>query len=263
MKKAFKALAASAFLASAGAAWATPSTTFWTPATTYVQPFAIPHITYDTYFGENGGYPVDTGLTMGILPFDKVQAEVGFDLLYGFGPLSTFTGNSLYLNGKVGLTEGAFGDWFPGISAGIYGAGLKGNVSTFDIWHGEIGKTFGFGTLTVGGYYGAGSTNLWTGSSGSVERTGFMGAYLTPDVPINLTGLNKINFFGDVQTGKNVYGAWGLGVGLFFTPAIDILTGPIFFLDEKLQPGGSKMMWTVQLDVDLDFSAPKKEEKKT
>ena len=37
-----------------------------------------------------------------------------------------------------------------------------------------------------------------------------MGAYLTLDVPINLTGLNKVNFFGDVQTGKNAYarGEW-------------------------------------------------------
>jgi hypothetical protein len=257
MKKAFQALAASAFLVQAGAARATPSTTFWTPATTYVQPFAIPHLTYDTYFGEKGLYPIDTGLTMGILPFDKVQAEVGFDLVY-----PGYTESAIQLNAKIGLTEGAFGDWFPGISAGIYGAGFKGNVSTYDVWHAEVGKTFGFGTLTVGGYYGAGSTSLWTGSSGSVQRTGFLGAYLTPDIPINLTGLSKINFFGDVQTGKNLYGAWGLGVGLYFTPAIDILTGPIFFLDDKVQPGGSKMMWTVQLDVDIDFSAPRKDEKK-
>jgi hypothetical protein len=259
MKKASKALVAGALVATASTAWATPSTTFWTPATTYVQPFAIPHITYDTYFGDLGGYPVDAGLTVGILPFEKVQAEVGFDLLMPYASLPD--NGPLLLNAKVGLTEGAYGDWFPGISAGIYGAGFTTN-SEYDIWHAEIGKTFGIGTLTVGGYYGAGTTALWTGSDG-VQRGGFMAAYLSPDVPISLTGLNKINFFGDVQTGKNVYGAWGVGVGLYFTPAIDILTGPIFFLDKAVQPGQQSVMWTVQLDVDIDFSAPKKEEKKS
>jgi hypothetical protein len=262
MKKAFQALAAGVFLASAGAASATPSTTFWTPATTYVQPFLVPHITYDTYFGDRAYFPIDTGLTMGILPFEKVQAEVGFDLFFPYvNYYFSQPASSLMLNAKLGLTEGAFGEWFPGISAGIYGAGFKYGTE-YDIWHGEIGKTTPIGTFTVGGYYGAGPGPLWTGSDG-VQRTGFMGAYLTPDVPINLTGLNKINFFGDVQTGKNAYGAWGVGVGLFFTPAIDILTGPIFFLDKTVQPGQQSVMWTIQLDVDIDFSAPKKEEKRT
>jgi len=56
---------------------ATPSTVFWTPATTYLQPFALPHVTYDTCFGTVGAYGIDTGLTLGILPFDAFQAEVG------------------------------------------------------------------------------------------------------------------------------------------------------------------------------------------
>ena len=54
MKKALKALALGTLLAAAPTAQATPSTTYWTPATTYVQPYLVPHITYDTYFGETG-----------------------------------------------------------------------------------------------------------------------------------------------------------------------------------------------------------------
>jgi hypothetical protein len=32
---------------------------------------------------------------------------------------------------------------------------------------------------------------------------------------------------------------------------VSLLVGPVFFLDKDLQPGGSKYMWTAQLDVDI------------
>jgi hypothetical protein len=67
MTRALRSLSAATFLLVASAAWSTPSTTFWTPATTYVQPFLVPHITYDTYFREKAAYPIDTGLTIGVL----------------------------------------------------------------------------------------------------------------------------------------------------------------------------------------------------
>jgi hypothetical protein len=262
MKKLLRVLTVCAIAATATSARATPSTLFWTPATTYIQPFLVPHVGVDNYFGDIAAYPVDVGLTMGILPFEKFQAEVGIDAFLPYaGGFFVSPAGPLMLNAKFGVPDGAFGEWFPGISAGIYGVGLTAGTS-FDILHGEIGKTFGFGTFTVGGYYGVGGSDvLWTGSSG-VQRGGFIGSYITPDIVLDLKGLNKINFFGDVQTGKNAFGAWGLGVGIYFTPSIDILTGPIFFLDNATQPpfgpNGSKMMWTIQLDIDIDFGpAPK------
>src|SRR5512137_108190 len=258
MKKLLRIAAACAALVAARNASATPSTLFWTPATTYVQPFLVPHVTYDTYFGDVAAYPMDVGLTMGILPFEAVQAEVGLDafLPYAGGFFASPAG-PMMVNGKIGLTENAFGDWFPGISAGIYGVGFTSGTS-FDILHAEIGKTFFFGGITVGGYYGAGGSDaLWTGSSG-VVRAGFIGSYISPDIVLDLKGLNKINFFADIQTGKNAFGAVGAGMGIYFTPAIDILTGPIFFLDRAAQPGNQSVMWSIQLDVDIDFSpAPK------
>ena len=61
------------------------------------------------------------------------------------------------------------------------------------------------------------------------------------------------------MSGKNSFGGGGPGIGIYFTPAIDILTGPVFFFDKALQPPfapetGSSMMWTVQLDVDIDLA---------
>ena len=47
-------------------------------------------------------------------------------------------------------------------------------------------------------------------------------------------------------------------MGIYFTPSIDILTGPIFFMNRAAQPGNQAVMWSIQLDVDIDFSpAPK------
>jgi hypothetical protein len=246
----------------AATAAATPSTTLWTPATTYVQPFAVPHITYDTYFNDKGGYPVDVGLEVGILPLEKLQAEIGFDAFMPFKGFFADPAGPFLLNAKLGIPNEAFGKWVPGISAGVFGVGLTKGTA-FHILHGEVSETLPVGTLVAGGYYGAGKEALWTGSDGTVRRAGGMGAYVTPDIVLNLQGLNKINFFADVMSGKNVFGGGGVGMGIYFTPAIDILTGPIFFFDKALQPPyppggeGSAMMWTVQLDVDIDFkSAP-------
>ncbi len=260
MKKIARVLAACAIALTAQSAWATPSTLFWTPATTYIQPFLLPHVTYDSYFNDKAMYPMDVGLTMGILPFEKFQAEVGFD---AFLPYYNFyfasPAGPLQLNAKLGLVEGAYGDWFPGITAGIYGVGLTSGTS-FDVLHAEIGKTFFFGALTVGGYYGAGGGDaIWSDVDGVVlGRGGFIGSYVSPDVVLDLKGLYKINFFADIQTGNNAYSAGAAGIGIYFTPAIDILTGPIFFLNKNAQPGLSTMMWSIQLDVDIDLGAAPK-----
>ena len=130
-------------------------------------------------------------------------------------------------------------------------------ATQFSILHAEMGETFFFGNVTVGGYYGAGGVGaLWSDVDGvPVTRGGFIGSYITPDIVLDLKGLNRINFFADIQTGKNAYGAVAGGIGVYFTPSIDILTGPVFFLNKDAQPGGQGIMWSVQLDIDLDFGA--------
>jgi len=248
MKKALEAIAAVAILTSAPAALATPSTVFWTPATTYTQPFLVPHLTYDTYFAELGAYPVITGVTVGVIPSDVVLGEVGFDLFYpGKGKAA------LLLNGKLTLAEDKLFAGQPGLSVGIMNVGFEKDVNDYDMLHVTLGKALSFGTLAVGGYYGLGGA-LFRNAAGEKEQAGVMASYVTPDIAVGLRGLEKVNFFGDVQTGKNVFGAWGLGVGLYFTPAIDLLMGPVFFNESALQPGGVDWMWTMQIDVDVDFA---------
>jgi hypothetical protein len=255
MKKALTAaVAAAALLAVPLAARATSSTTYWTPATTYVQPYAVPHLTYDSYAAEKGGLQNDYGLTIGFLPFEKLQGELGIDSF-----LPGIQKNNLYLNGKLGIPEGAFASWQPGVSAGIYAAGFKKDISNFNILHAEVGKTLPvIGNITVGGYHGL-NDKLMVSSTGAKEQTGFMASYTSPDIVLNLTGLNKINVIADYQSGKNVFGAYGAGLAVYFTPAIDVITGPVWFNDKDLMKAtyGTDFMWTVQLDVDFDLGRPK------
>lgn len=252
MTKVLKAAAAAAALATATTASATPSTTYWTPATTYTQPFLVPHLTYDTYFAEGGQLQPDYGLTIGILPFEKVQAEVGIDVL-----VPGLHKDNLYLNGKVTLVEGALAEWQPGVSLGIQSVGFKKDYSDYNHLHLTVGKTFAFGTVTVGGYRG-GNQVLYTSSAGKVERTGLMASYTSPDIKLGLTGLDKIVIVGDYASGNNYFGGYGVGAGFYFTPAIALLTGPVMFNDKELMKGsyGSDFMWTFQLDVDFDLRAP-------
>jgi len=251
MMKATKALVAGAVLAMATTASATPSTTYWTPATTYVQPFLVPHLTYDTYFGEKGAYPIDTGITIGVLPWEKLQGEVGFDLFY-----PGKTKNGFLLNAKLVVPEGSFGDYFPGLSLGVQNVGFEKDVNDLYLVHGAIAKTFGpIGNIAVGAYYGV-NDKLLLSSAGKKQQAGAMVAYTSPDIVLNLAGLNKIVVVADAMTGKNAFGAVGGGLAFYFTPAIDVITGPVFFFDKNLQPGASNMLWTVQLDVDFDLRPP-------
>ena len=82
--------------------------------------------------------------------------------------------------------------------------------------------------------------------------------WISSDIPVGLTGLKKINLAADVQTGKNGLGAGGGGVYFYFNDYVDLLTGPVFYTDKALQPGGKSMLWTLQLDVDIPLKeAPK------
>ena len=254
-----KTVVAAVAALSAARASATPTTTFWAPSTTAIQPFLTPHITYDTYFwkgpaaGQPGSpiYPVTIGLTMGVLPWDGVQLEVGFDLL--------LPGTDPFLfNAKLGVPEDKLFRYQPSVAVGILGVGTKKSTASapgtdYDLVYAQIQHTIPAvgGYLSVGGYYGLQKT-LYQASDGSgTNRAGFMGGFVSPDIPVDVPWLRKVNVAADVQTGKNVFGAAGGGLCFHFTDEIDVLTGPVYFFDPASQPGRSRWLWSVQLDVDL------------
>lgn len=227
-------------------ALATPSTTYWAPSTALCQAWAVPHLTYDTYFTKGAGYPVDAGITSGFLPFDKIQGEAGFDLLYP-------SQEPLYFNGKLCTPESSMFHGSPALSFGIYNVGTKADMTDYNVFHVMAQKSLPFGGYLAAGLYRGMNRTLFTNSDGEVVQTGLMAAVVSPDLQIGLSGLKKVNFAADVQTGKNVLGAWGFGSNIYFADHVSLLTGPVFFLDRNLQPGRQDFMWTLQLDIDVSL----------
>jgi hypothetical protein len=281
-----------------GTVSATPSTTYWTPATSDIQSFNVWHIGVDNYFrlSQSGadtvgppsntnaplrldGFPTDVGLTVGVLPFEKFQMEVGIDGLFPgtrVSPVLRSMGSSLFFNAKMGTPEGAFfGSWFPAINVGIFDVGTKAEVTDMNIVDLLIGKTLGdFGRIHGGGYYGNpgsalmhqggcknGTSNVQFACSnlgapsdinrGRNQNSGGMvgydyGFWKVKDKEGN--EYNKWMFAADYASGKNFIGGGGFGMYHFFTKDISLLTGPVWFNEHAIN-GGWK--WTVQLDINF------------
>ena len=236
------------------AAGATPSTVFWAPSTPALQPYGVLHVTYDTYLRDDAAYPIDAGLTIGALPWKTFQLELGFDLFYPTLSEGEPIDFPILLNAKVGAPEDAYFPGSPGWSAGIFGVGFEEDVTDYDVLYAVLGRTFPrVGTLSAGVYQGA-DGDLFQSSRGAKERTGLLAAWVSP--AIDVPRLDKVLLAWDVQTGENVLGATGGGIYLYFTPTVDLLVGPVFFFDERLQPGGADWMWSIQLDVDVPLTGP-------
>ena len=233
-----------------GFAYATPSTTYWTPMTLDIQPYGVLHLGVDNYFtvfrkADNGGasFPTDFGLTMGVLPFEKLQMEVGVDLLES-------SNYPLYFNTKIGTPEDALFKGSPTLQLGIFNLGTKNNVTNQNIVFGVIGKTIpGIGRISAGPYIG--NKKVLIDKNGDKENTGIMVAFDRGFMPVkdkNGNEYNKLVFAADYASGKNAIGGGGVGLYYFFTKDISLLTGPVWFNEEAIN---GKWKWTIQLDINL------------
>jgi hypothetical protein len=244
--------AASAIVALASSmAMATPSTTYWTPMTLDIQSYKVLHLGIDNYFtvdkkarsGEQGAFPTDLQLTIGVLPFEKIQMEVGIDANYPSDYPYSF-------NAKIGAPEDALFKGAPALQVGIFNVGTKENVTNQDIAYGVIGKTIPMlGRLSAGPYIG--NAAVLKNRNGNAENAGFMvaldhGFFSTKDAAGN--EYSKVVLAGDYASGKNAIGGGGVGVYYYFTKDISLLTGPVWF-NEKAINGTWK--WTTQLDINL------------
>ncbi len=235
-----------------GVAFATPSTTYWTPATTDIQPFGVLHIGVDNYFtvfrkARNGAsaFGTDVGLTAGVLPFEKLQMEVGVDYIEP-------TDHPISFNAKLGTPDNSLFQGSPALNFGIFNVGTKKDVTNQNILFGLVGKTILFlGRLHVGPYIG--NRRALVDKDGEKENIGFMIGFDKPIIRLrDMEGkllYDKLVLAADYASGKNSIGGGGIGLYYYFTKDISLLTGPVWFNEPAIN---GKWKWTIQLDINFN-----------
>lgn len=230
--------------------FATPSSTHWTVATTDIQAFGVIHFGVDNYFtvlrkAKNGAssFGTDIGLTIGVLPFEKFQMEVGIDYVEP-------TDYPVSFNAKVGTSENSFFKGSPALNIGIYNVGTKKAETNQNILYLLVGKTIPFlGRLHLGPYLGNRKTLV--DKYGDKENSGFMIGFdrgFLPKKDRDGNEYNRIVLLADYASGKNFIGGGGFGIAYYFTKDISILTGPVWFNEKDIN---GRWKWTIQLDINL------------
>ena len=235
----------------AGVSHATPTTMIWTPCSIDMQAFKVVHLTYDNYTTlgrkgpERGGqaFANDLGLTVGVLPFDVVQMEVGVDWLEP-------TDYPLFFNAKFGAPEGTLFRGAPALQAGIFNVGTKGGVTDQNVVDLITGRSLpaGLGRVHLGGYFG--NARVLRSSDGAKANSGVMAAYdfgFWP-APATAGGFNRIVLAADWMSGMNALGGGAVGVNWCFAKNASILAGPCWFNDAGIN---GHWKWTTQFDANF------------
>jgi hypothetical protein len=250
----FLATSISTILLSAGVASATSSTTMWTPMTLDIQAPGVFHLGIDNYFTvgtkiSKGGSSFPTDLTLpevGVAISSKVQMEFGLDY---FGPAD----DPWYFNLKIGSPEDTWFKGQPALEIGVFNVGTKRSGPSrtdFDVAYLVIGKSIpGLGRISVGPYVG--NHAALVSSTGKAENTGYMVAFDHAFVPTKDKEGNEFSRLvvaADYASGKNAIGGAGIGLYYYFTKAISLLSGPVFFNDQGIN---GKWKFSTQLDINL------------
>lgn len=233
--------------------FATPSTQIWIPSTD-IQAFGKVHFGFDQYIkarptDEASREPnvINNGITVGVLPFEKLQMEVGIDMRhYGLEPVDSAP---VYFNAKIGIPEDALFKYSPAIAVGGYDFGTKkfdantGFGTDYNITYGLLAKTLGkAGRFSVGYYQG--SDKLLLDKTGQKDNTGVLASWDRTISEIS----DKLWVAIDYMGGENGYGALSYGAAWKFAPNV----GVIFGMD-KYNNDNFKSTYTVQVDIDLDL----------
>jgi len=233
-------------LIAAGTALATPSTQIWIPSTD-VQAFKTLHLGIDNYVRttSKGGFNTyDLGVTAGILPFEKLQAEVGVDYMES-GTNSGTDQHPIYFNGKIGTPEDALFPYSPAIAVGIYNVGTQttGPAKTAqNISYGLLARTLPVvGRISAGGYHGS---KALTDENGNAKNNGVL---LSWDRTMSELS-DKLWVGVDYMSGKNLNGSFNFGASWAFTKNISLLVG--YDIYNNVNTGG-KNTFNTQLDINI------------
>jgi hypothetical protein len=255
----------------ASIASATPSTQIWIPSTD-IQPYKTVHLNIDSYVrtkaegsdpNRQTGVPSNQNLppvyligpTFGVLPFEKIQAEVGFDLIYG----GSNTGFGLdkypaYGHFKIGMPED--NTWIPAVAVGMYNIGTKsgdarkGELATNqDLAYGLVAKTLPVvGRLSAGYFFGNKKVLVTDEKDASGNfKSDEKGVLLSWDRTMTEIS-DKLWLAVDYQGSKSALGALSFGASWAFAKNVSVILGYDVYNNKKV--AGQN---TATLQVDINF----------
>lgn len=236
MKKLTVLLAAALLFAGATSALATPSTQIWIPSTD-IQAFGSFHLGIDNYVAAEGEGQAPfyvLGLTAGVLPFEKVQAEVGIDYMASGG--DPYDDYPLYFNAKVATPEGALFGGSPALAVGGYNFGTESDLTNQNIVYGLIAKTLPvIGRLSVG-YFTSNEDVIGDDNSDILASWDRTLSEISP----------KLWAAVDYQGGDSALGAFSFGLSWAFADNVSVIAGYDIFNNKDLND-----TFTTQLDINF------------
>jgi len=201
--------------------FSTPSTQLWIPSTDF-QKWKTMHLGLDNYIrtskinGIRGAGIFDLGFTTGLLPFEKVQGEIGIDYL-SMGD-NNYDDYPIYFNAKLGMPESVLFKNAPAIAIGAYNFGLKKNLTNYNIIYGEIAKTIPvIGRISVG-YY-TGNEKILVDEAMKKSNSGILLSWDRTMSEIS----DKLWLAIDYQGGKNYLGALNFGAAWSFSKNVSVI----------------------------------------
>jgi hypothetical protein len=266
-------------VAAAGAALATPSTQIWIPSTD-IQAFKTVHLGIDNYFRASSkpkspptfistrdANVLDIGLTAGVLPFEKLQMEVGIDyLVIANDPNDN---HPLMGNFKIATPEDSLFKFSPALAFGMYNIGpsqTQGNapfvVSGQNIIYGLAAKTIpaigpvpSLGRISAGGYRGSSralvDTRYFPADAAALENANNnsqnVGLLLSWDRTMSEIS-DKLWVAVDYMSGNNVMGAVNFGVAWAFSKNVSLIFGYDMYKEKSLAGNNT---FTTQLDINI------------
>lgn len=227
---------------------ATASTHVWAPSTD-VQASNAWHVTTDVYLPvekDAGGGRVppvtNVGLTVGLLPWSKLNLEIGLDAKAGLGALDDYP---IYGNLKLGIAEGALGKGSPAVALGIFDIGTKAGLTDDNVAYLKIAETLAFGGVSWGrvslGYF-SGNEELLLDAQGARDNRGILAAWerVCPEVSEKLWVC--VEYVGT----ESAYGTLNVGASWKCSDNVALLVGYDGFNNDELVDTA-----TVQVDIDL------------
>ena len=246
MKKFTKSLimATALTIATTGIAMATPSTQIWIPSTD-VQGFKTLHLGIDNYTRTSNNSSVshiyDLGLTAGVLPFEKLQAEVGIDYLTSGS--NTYDSRPIYFNAKLGTPEGSLFTGSPALAVGGYSFGTDSDLTDYNIVYGLAAKTIPVLGRISAGYY-TGNDDLLLDVNGNEENDGVLLSWDRTMSEIS----DKLWVAVDYQGGDNAFGAFSFGASWAFAKNVSVIVGYDIYNEKSL---AGENTFTTQLDINF------------